>query len=203
MRHTISYDISVTNELEFGDYQSKYIKNIIGTIYASDEDANRTKIGSFEVTRIDIGDALAYNDESLYDITDETQSISDVFCALFDRHYELKKSVKKTLGADLASGNFYLLECMEINPEWRGANIGLAVFAHFMRHHIPVTELVVLEPGPLSKDIKNETKKQIKDRALKLADHWKKLRFKKLLGSRYYGFSTQCEVPVVKMLVKA
>lgn len=196
----IGYELRISRDLAPIEY-SKYITTVLGNITAYSEERKTTSIGSFEATVVSISKALydENRNESLYDIIDQTQSITDVGDAILDIHtYEPKQRIQEMFSSTL-TGDFVIIESVELNPEWRGANIGLAVIRDFISSNVEDGTLVVVQPGPLSRDVENETEAQIKRRVAKLTKHWSKLGFVKIPRTRFMAFSTEQVLPEIEV----
>lgn len=198
--YDISYTITSNSRLNRID-ESKHITFVNGSILVYDENKDMdVKIGSFDATFVKMSH-LCDSDEHPFDVIDQTQSITDVANAVLnaDNDYDFKESVNELFDNDLISGDFVIIESVELDPEWRGSNIGLAVIRDFIKNHIETGTLVVVEPAPLTKDVKNETRVQVNKRVAKLNKHWKKLGFLPIGKTGFYGFATSHILPEIEI----
>lgn len=194
--------------------RSKHIHTVVGkiNIYNPDTDSD-VEIGSFDVSVVKISDALNTGEDQ-YDIIDETQNIYDAAMAIFNlkdgRSLTLKKNIEKT-SSGFCLGDFALIESVKIHPEWRGANIGIAVIRDYIVNHLDLGTIVILRPYPFSDDAGDESESMIESRSKKLQAHWKQIGFKpikaKLYGTGKVGgkpsvfmiLNTDCVLPEVSI----
>ena len=198
--YDISYTLTNTSRLNPID-ESKHITFTNGSILVYDENKDKDiKIGNFDATFVKMSH-LCDSSEHPLDVIDQTQNIFDVADAVLDadNDYDFKESVSELFDNDLVSGDFVIIESVELDPEWRGSNIGLAVIRDFIKNHIDIGTLVVVEPAPLTKDVKNETHAQVNKRVAKLNKHWKKLKFLPIGKTGFYGFSTSHILPEIEI----
>lgn len=198
--YDISYTLTNTSRLNPID-ESKHITFTNGSILVYNESKNKdVKIGGFDATFVRMSH-LCDSDEHPLNVIDQTQSVFDVADAVLDadNDYDFKESVNELFDNDLFNGDFVLIESVELDPEWRGSNIGLAVIRDFIKNHIDTGTLVVVEPAPLTKNCENETKAQINKRTAKLVKHWKKLGFKRIDDTGFYGFATSHILPEIEI----
>lgn len=193
--HDIHYSVSTHRDLASFE-GSKLVDTVVGNIYVYSDDDKQVSIGSFEATIVKLS-KLCDSGEHPLDSLDQTQSIADVANAILDGE-EPKESLKEMFDPCL-SGDFVIIEQIELEPEWRGANIGLAVIRDFIYSHIDIDTLVIVEPAPLSKNVKNKTKAEIDRQSAKLAKHWKKLGFKKIPNSDYFAFCTNYKLKNIEV----
>ena len=198
--YDISYTLTNTSRLNPID-ESKHITFTNGSILVYDESKDKNvKIGAFDATFVKMSQ-LCDSDEHPLDVIDQTQTICDVAEAILDtdNDFDFKESVNELFDNDLVSGDFVIIESVELDPEWRGSNIGLAVIRDFIKNHIDTGTLVVVEPAPLTKDVKNEKQVQVNKRVAKLNNHWKKLGFLPIGKTGFYGFSTSHILPEIEI----
>jgi len=198
--YDISYTLTNTSRLNPID-ESKHITFTNGSILVYDESKDKNiKIGAFDATFVKMSH-LCDSDEHPLDVIDQTQTIYDVAEAILDTDngFDFKESVNELFDNDLVGGDFVIIESVELDPEWRGSNIGLAVIRDFIKNHIDTGTLVVVEPAPLTKDVKNEKQVQVNKRVAKLNNHWKKLGFLPIGKTGFYGFSTSHILPEIEI----
>lgn len=187
----IYYKVSFTKEVDPID-GSKYYTEYNGEIMLDDD----TKIGEFKISKVKLTGAVDNRDENLFDTTDVTQIVSDVASEIFDRKFQVKDRV---IDGDFCSGNFTIIESVELEPNYRGMNIGLYVIRDFISNYVDSDEIVAIFPSPLSKDTEHETDEEIAKRRLILKKHWAKLGFKSYPKQDYMLFKACCVLRKVEI----
>lgn len=195
----ISYELNVSTHLAY-DEGSKHVHNIRGKIFADDDEFNPQKIGTFKATHVQLS-KVCNSDEDPYNVLDIEQSVFDVALEIINfKTYTAKQKIVNMFGKySFHLGDFVIIESVELDSEWRGANIGASVIRDYIVNHIPMETFVVLEAGPFTKDCANESEKVVNDRVKKLEAHWKKIGFKKIKGSRFMILSSDSVLPEIEI----
>ncbi|XYJ09450.1 hypothetical protein ACSUZJ_18955 [Telluria sp. B2] len=87
---------------------------------------------------------------SVFDIFDSTQEIYDYYVAIFDAAtLDPSPELRHLFKDEVWPGNTLILDCLEILPEFRGYNLGLAVMRRLIDRSGAGAAVVAMKPFPL------------------------------------------------------
>jgi len=148
-------------------------------------------IGEAVLYKVLLGLAANYG-EHVFDIFDaHSQQLHDIYATLFDSKTEYFRdevaSEFECTGSDLL-----IVDSVVLEPKWRGLKFGLLALRRLIDLHEGDCGLVVCEPYPLEG---TETKEKRRAGKAKLRQYFKRLGFRRIGRTVYYGLSTAYITP--------
>jgi GNAT superfamily N-acetyltransferase len=199
-------DFYIFLEFEGGDADledeapSHYMYVTGGTVAGSDEQDQKMVAGRFRLIYIDVCAAMNAR-ASVFDVFDCTQETCDYFSAIFDiETLDPSSALTHLFKEELWPGNVLILDRLEILPEFRGYNLGLAVMRRLIERFGAGAAVVAMKPFPLQHEYARAEEEglewQLKmkfghlDQDLqrstaKLRRHYAKLGFKLMKGTPF------------------
>lgn len=148
-------------------------------------------IGKAVLYKVQLGLAANYG-ENLFDIFDaHSQGLLEIYVALFDPNTDdIRDKIDRRfecLGSDLL-----IIDNITLDPKWRGLKLGLLALRKLIDLHESDCCLVVCQPYPLENA---DTPEERKAGKLKLRRYIKKLGFRRIGRTEFYGLSTTHVTP--------
>lgn len=145
-------------ELEDND-PSHYLYITEGTVVAQDEADQTIEVGRFRLFYIDVW-AEVNAGASVFDIFDHTQEIYDYYATIFDvGTLDPSPELRRLFKDEVWPGNTLILDRLEILPEFRGYNLGLAVMRRLIERFGAGAAVVAMKPFPLRMNTPERRKK--------------------------------------------
>jgi GNAT superfamily N-acetyltransferase len=198
-----SFSIICRAELEVNceaDLANFAVEHEADIVYHADEgdDPGPRKVGHVRFWRVLISAARDAGEDS-YEVCDAAnQELHDAWCTLFSpKTRDLRPSIQDRFY--LMSPDLLLIEWIELDPEWRGLGVGLLVLRRIIEAYAPEGGLVVCQPWTATPD------GQARDDqgTVRLRMYLRRLGFRRVRMSPFYGFSTTHSLPSPTDLIKA
>ena len=184
-------------EVGLGTYQDleDYVVEHAGEIrYHGDEDEGpvppAVKVGEFRVQRV-LGSLAQEAGEDIFEVCDAaSQELHEACYTLFSlKTRQPRKWIQDVYGA--YTSDFLLIESIVLDPKWRGLKVGLLVLRRLIDLFAPSEAMVVCQPFAFG--AANE--EQWREGTVKLRRYVRRLGFRRLRRSRFYGLSTANVIP--------
>lgn len=158
------------------------------------EDTDYLPVGRLSFGILDVGQALNER-ESLYEVCDAHSSqYHSLHARLFATNGNLKTVVSNAIGGVSCDLGVIYVEALFIEPEHRGAKLGLAALYALMRGFSRGCGLVVLNASPLQSGDGLPTTELIKAQAA-LRKHYAQIGFNRIGKSTFMGLSLDYRLP--------
>lgn len=195
-------------ELEDND-PSHYMYITEGTVVGEDEADGTVEVGRFRLFYIDVCAAMNAG-ASVFDIFDCTQETCDYYAAIFDvGTLAPSPALRRLFKDEVWPGNTLILDRLEILPEFRGYNLGLAVIRRLIERFGAGAAVVAMKPFPLQHEYARDEEErewqlkmkfdhldQDQQRATaKLRRHYAKLGFKLMKSTPFMFRDAQIALP--------
>lgn len=192
---------------------SDFISEYVGYIYRMTDDDRSIKVGKVRAYRIHAGMALNHG-VPLFDVCDDhSQELRDVYDALYNRRDD---SFRQRIADrfDAIPTDCLVLDYIVLHPRWRGLKIGLLAARRLMDLLGDGCGLTVSEIYPLSPEAqrslhipeswipRHESKEQHRQATVGLRRYFRRLGFKRLGRTPFYGLSMAHVVPTAAELLK-
>jgi GNAT superfamily N-acetyltransferase len=126
------------------------------------------------------------------------QELHDAWCTLFSpKTRDVRPSVQRRFF--LINPDFLLLEWIELDPRWRGLGVGLLVLRRIIEAYAPEGGLVICQPWTATPD----GQARDDEGTVRLRKYLRRLGFRRVGRSPFYGFSTAQSLPSPNDLIKA
>ncbi|GBG14386.1 uncharacterized protein NMK_1985 [Novimethylophilus kurashikiensis] len=142
--------------------------------------------------RVWLGDALDAHSDTL----------ADLFGTIYDEQTELKQVLMDAVGDDLLTGfgGILYLNRVELQPAYRGRDIGLQAIYTLLKNKALGCELALLQAAPIqdgkAAPVSDAERKKI---STKLRRHYKRLNFVSIGRTGYMGASLNYHLPAFWM----
>jgi hypothetical protein len=183
--------------LSVGYDPDKYVVEHSGEVlYQPEDEEGETglgppeKAGEFTAQRV-LGNLAAADGVDIFEVCDAAgQELSDLSCVLFSlKTRDYRPWVLEKFGAMPA--DFLLVESVVLDPRWRGLNVGLLVLRRLIDLFAPPFGLAVCQPFPFGA----ETPEEVREGTLKLRRYVRRVGFRRLRKTPFYGLSTCHALP--------
>jgi hypothetical protein len=196
----------------FGE-PDEYISEYAGFVRAEGEDGALRRVGKVHAWRIRAEDAAA-NGESLFEVCDaHSHEMHVVQTLLYEPNaYELKEELVRDF--DVLGFDCLVFDYVVLHPKWRGLKLGLLA----VRKTIDLVGcgcgLVVSDIAPLRRDAhsllkvpaawlpRHETTEEKKEGVRKLRRYFRRLGFRRIGKSPYFGLSMTRQAPSASELLR-
>jgi hypothetical protein len=179
--------------------EGKWITEIEAKISTFSEEDNETLAGKARFHLADIESALDAGLSAFW-LLDEKASTFDMYSKLFVNHTsEFKDEIFETIGEELFSSNLFIVDRIEILPDFRGHSLARLAIEEAIRIFAGNVQLCVLKAFPLQFEVSNSNTDKWTDSlklldfcdegeiaTQKLIDHYKAIGFHSLHDSKEY-----------------
>lgn len=193
---------------------SHYLYITRGTVAGSDEQDEKIVAGCFRLIYIDVCAAINAH-ASVFDIFDCTQGTYDYFSAIFDIETLGPSSALTHLFNEVVwPGNVLILDRLEILPEFRGHNLGLAVMRRLIERFGAGAGVVAIKPFPLQCELTGQEEDEWRQKmrlddfeqnlpraTARLRRHYAELGFKFMKGTPFMFRNAGTALPSPQKLV--
>jgi hypothetical protein len=151
-----------------------------------------TVVGKVRGAHIDLGDALERK-FPFFDIMDQSQELCDYYWPLFDPE---TGTLREQLELE-TFGDVLIVHSVEINPEWRGINLGLLTMLQTIKTFGGGCALAAIKPFPLqfSTKVNRKNQREFTQSQNKLRAYWQKLGFRRIKRTEYYYLDLAYRLP--------
>ncbi|HEU4407793.1 MAG TPA: hypothetical protein VFS43_21190 [Polyangiaceae bacterium] len=177
------------------------------------DDTGVLRAGELSGSVLRVGWALNHR-ESLFDHCDaHSQTLHEIHALLFrERSYELRSEIHEELGGVIEQ-DVLVLDVIHVFPQHRGRGLGLTLAHRFIELFGRGCGVAVCKPFPLQFDVTYDgAPERIAQAGLdryscdcklataKLARHWGRLGFRRLLRGPYYALNLEHRLPALASL---
>lgn len=152
---------------------------------------------------------------SVFDIFDYTQETCDYYAAIFDgRTLDPCPELRRLFKGEVWPGNTLILDRLEIMPEFRGYNLGLAVMPRLIERFGAGAGVVAIKPFPLQRELTGQEEDKWRQKmrgddfeqnlpraTARLRRHYVKLGFTFMKGTPFMFRNAQIALPAPHKLV--
>lgn len=182
------FDIHCQTTVPLSSYESPddFVVEITGTVRHEGE-----PIGEFRLLKVLLGLACNYG-ENIFDIFDShSRELCEIYETLFDPETgDIREEIDEQfqcLGSDLL-----IIDSIVLSPKWRGIRLGLLALRKLIDLHEGDCCLVVCRPYPLEDA---DTPERRRAGRVKLRRYFKRLGFRRIGRTPFYGLSTTRVMP--------
>jgi len=148
-------------------------------------------IGEAVLYKVLLGLACNYGEHPLDIFDAHSQALLELYIALFDPETgEIREEVDRRF--ECCGSDLLIIDSIVLDPKWRGLKLGLLALRKLIDLHESDCRLVVCQPYPLENA---DTPEERREGKVKLRRYMKKLGFRRIGKTEYYGLSTTHVMP--------
>lgn len=176
------------------------IKNFDGEIVGKTEDEAETIIGHVRGSRVALDEACDRR-IGLYNLFDLDGELLDFYESMFDPATD---DIRENLGLD-GFGDMLCIHLIEINPEYRGQNLGLLTLLQTIKTFGGGCSVAAIKPFPpqFSQKVNEESRDEFGKCQKKLQKYWQQFGFRRVGRTEYYYYDLRRPLPRQTKLVEA
>jgi hypothetical protein len=191
----------------------QFISEYFGTVRGENDAGKRLKVGKVHAYRVNVGQAVDQG-QSLFDVFDaHSQQMHFLHTLLFEPNRDIfKESLFR--GFDALEMDLLIIDYVILAPQWRGLKLGLLAVRKMIDLLGGGCGLTVADIAPIDPDEhkalrvpaawipKNETAEERKEANQRLRGYFKRMGFRRIGRSPYYGLSMARAVPGLAELLR-
>jgi hypothetical protein len=194
-----------------------YTYPIGGRIFKID-DENEVLVGKFRLLYIDIASAIDARFTDIFQIFDAySATTADYYSSTFESdEMDFSGDLRQLLVDDIYEPNLLIFDRLELLPDYRGHNLGIAIMRRLIQRFSAGAGVVGIKPFPLQFEFSipaddedgwhEEMQLSIfpdpeRDAVRKLKDHYGKLGFVEMKGTPHMFLSTSRRLPSIEKLL--
>ncbi len=217
----IPYLLIRVESLEFfltTDDPLDYIYPIGGRILKIDEE-NEVLVGKFRLLYTDVASAVNEGFTDVFEILDaHSGTAADYYGSTFaSSGMDFSEDLRQLLDDDLFESNLLIFDRLELLPDSRGQNLGVAIMRRLIQRFSAGVGVVAIKPFPLQFESSISAEDEDgwhaemqlssfqdpeRDAVRKLKNHYSKLGFVEMKGTPHMFLSTARRLPPIQQLLR-
>ncbi len=217
----IPYLLIRVESLEFfltTDDPLDYIYPIGGRILKIDEE-NEVLVGKFRLLYTDVASAVNEGFTDVFEILDaHSGTAADYYGSTFaSSGMDFSEDLRQLLDDDLFESNLLIFDRLELLPDSRGQNLGVAIMRRLIQRFSAGVGVVAIKPFPLQFESSIPAEDEDgwheemqlssfqdpeRDAVRKLKNHYSKLGFVEMKGTPHMFLSTARRLPPIQQLLR-